>query len=276
MRGSTQMVYTGSGGALYWATAVVEVDGVLGVYLVDTGSRALVTRHKVGVDRGVFPQSILYGSGRVWGYRSFADVSLAEGVTLPRTDVLQQASTNMHGSVDGVLGLLPGGQTNKRGLRSVELDFSSQQLLWNSPPAHPQSVCVNPAVHQHKDLRDRLWLRGALRLHGAHGACLVLPDVHVMLDTGATKCATFFRAGFVELKECTRHSRLEMLEVRTNGTTLRMPLPRGSRWPACLPERPHKIAFVIVGLQALASLKSVRYELSEDGQTISRLCVAQW
>ena len=273
--GSTAMTYAGTGGALYWATVVIRVDGVPGTYVVDTGSRTLVTRRKVGSKAGFFPQSILYGSGRVWGYNSFASVELSPDVALPDTQVLQQAKADLHGGVDGILGLLPCATTSKRGLRSVEVDFALQQVHWNRPPVHPGSVCVNPAVHQHGALRDRLWLRGAMRIVALDGRAFEVPDVHMMLDTGATKSATFFRKGFQELQECARHPRLARLEVTTRGTTLRMPLALGSRWPVCLPHRPDQIAFVIVGLQALDALKSLRFELSADGSTITRLCIAQ-
>ena len=272
---STPFVCTGHGSSLYWATVSVTADGVPGVYVLDTGSRALVTRKKVNKEGSYFPHSILYGSGRVWGHKTFAAVRVAPGVLLPRTDVLQGANVKLGPNVDGVLGLLPGTPTAKAGLRSVEIDFANQSLHWNRPPVHRSAVCVNADLHQHQRLQGRLWLRGDMRAIDVGGSVFHRADVHFMLDTGATKAATFCRANFSELGECTRRPGLMRLEVKVGNTTLVMPLATGSWWPICLPRNPADIGFVIVGLQALSALKSIHFEYSQDGGRITRLCVAQ-
>tara|TARA_B110000027_G_scaffold101544_1_gene107418 strand:+ start:1737 stop:2555 length:819 start_codon:yes stop_codon:yes gene_type:complete len=269
-----KVVYAGSGPTLYWATVEITVNGERGTYVLDTGSRALVSRRNVGKNHGWFPQSILYGSGRVWAYKTFAALELAPGVVLKRADVLHRAGLALHQSVDGVFGVLPGTPTSKLGLRSVEIDFAARSIYWNQPPVHAGSVCVNGDM-QKGHLKGRLWLRGDMRAVGYDGSEYVSEGVHFMLDTGATKAATFCRSDFTELEQCARSPGLVRLEITVGSTTLQMSLPVGSRWPVCLPRQSADIGFVIVGLQALSSLKSIYFEYSEDASKITRLCIAQ-
>jgi hypothetical protein len=270
---SLDFFVTGNGGSLYWITTRLEIGGISGVYVVDTGGKAIVTTQTIPnsiEDEDSFVE-IKYGSGLVVGQKTLTYVKL-KNVTLNTKIVHRVSQFPFRDEVDGILGLLPSDITRKRGLKSVEIDFVSQKINFNMASTHKSNLfCVND--FQHNLYPGKLWLRGKLELFANSGALRFdKRDVYFMLDTGATKACTFFDENFKELSTCTKEP-LSILKIKNN---IIMSLPTNSKWPVCLPIHKKNINFVIIGIQALNSLKSIYFELKDNGEQIGRLCIASY
>lgn len=264
---------TGSGSSLYWATVRMTINGVKGVYVLDTGGKATVTKHTVDEDDCTTPSRISYGSGTVIGCKVKGLVRLTDDITLD-TRVLHKVSKfPFRDGVDGIFGLLPSRLTQKKGLTSAEVDFTTRVVNFNLPPTYAQSVCVNN--FHHPTFKNKLWFFGNLRAFDVKGQAFFKKRVYFMIDTGATKALTFFNQSFKELEHCTDSPKLMRLEVHVPADVIHMRLPVNSNWPICLPNDKESINFAILGIQALTSLKSIHFEYSKDGTQITRLCIAQ-
>lgn len=272
-----EVEFTGSGSSLYWATVRLSVNGVKGVYVLDTGGNSIVSKHRVSdTDLSSFPSRIKYGSGTVVGFKTKGLVALGTQVQLDTKLLHRVAEFPFREGVDGILGLLPSDLSSKAGIKSVEVDFASRTLKFNLPPTHARRICVND--FQHPVFKKKLWFFGALKAFDVNGNTFEHSDVYFMLDTGATKALTFFDSSFNELENCTDSPKLMRFEVTLpSGKVLRMRLPVNSVWPVCLPHRDarSRINFAILGLQALSSLKSMYFEYNSDATEIARLCVTQ-
>lgn len=243
------------------------------MYVLDSGGRALVTKHKVSDDGSELPSRIVYGSGKVVGYRTKALIELGE-IELNTTILHRVNEFPFRKDADGIFGLLPSRMTKKAGLRSVEIDFLNRQVRFNVPSIYQNSTCVNN--FQHPRFFNKLWFFGDMRAYDTNGAEYTKKDIYFMLDTGATKAMTFFSSNFGELDTCVDAPGLVRIKVDLkDGNVIDMSVPSSSRWPVCLPTKKQNINFVILGLQALSSLKSVYFEYADDGDRISRLCVSQ-
>ena len=100
------MYATGRGGSLYWLTTTLDVSGVQGMYLVDTGSSRLVTKQEVSRKMNPFPTVQNYVGGAVEGYETVGSVTLAKG-NVVRAPVLQKVNCIPAGkqNIHGILGL---------------------------------------------------------------------------------------------------------------------------------------------------------------------------
>ena len=264
---------TGSGSSLYWATVRMTINGVKGVYVLDTGGKAIVTKHTVDEHDCTIPSRIEYGSGTVIGCKVKGLVQLTKDLALD-TRVLHRVSKfPFRDGVDGIFGLLPSELTEKNGIRSAEIDFTTRTVKFNLPPTYAQSICVNN--FQHPKFKNKLWFFGNLRAFDVNGQAFFKKDVYFMLDTGATKALTFFNQSFKELEQCKDSPKLMRLEIQVPGSVIHLRLPVNSNWPVCLPSENDSINFAILGIQALNSLKSIHFEYSTDGSKITRLCIAQ-
>ena len=191
---------TGSGTSLYWPTVRITINGVKGIYVLDTGGKATVTKHTVDEADCTIPSRITYGSGTVIGCKVKGLVRLTNEITLD-TGVLHKVSKfPFRDGVDGIFGLLPSRLTQKKGIRSAEIDFTTRMLKFNLPPTYAKNVCVNN--FQHPTFKNKLWFFGDLRAFDVNGQAFFKKRVYFMLDTGATKALTFFSGNFKELKEC--------------------------------------------------------------------------
>ena len=278
---------TGTGKSLYWCTVPLTFKtpsgaSVSGVYLLDTGGKAIISRQSLGPSTG-FPQTVTYGSGTVAGYKQ-------ENVTIERIGSRGETARNVtvlhrcfawpfHDSIDGILGLCPGSDiTGDWGLRSVEFDFrASTVYLGVGPVRQPKIFPGKCQTNRHWMYPQRPWLRSSMTLVDTENQRKSFEDVWIFCDTGATKALTFFTRVMTKIPVCKDKPKLSQIvlhDVGKGGSGVRLAVPVDSYWPVCVPTLggDHLVHSVIMGIQALDSLTSFSYDIT-DHEEVVRVCM---
>lgn len=259
----------GSGKSLYWVVAILSFETqsgarVEGTYLLDTGGKAIVSKQILGPEMGM-PRSIGYGSGLVVGYEQ-DDIFLKNVLEdKAKVKVLHRVfKFPFHESIDGILGLCPGSNiTEDWGLRSVEFDFRASQVHFNKPKIFPGKC----QTVRHWYYPQRPWLRSTITLRDTRNQEITFKDVWIFCDTGATKALTFFNRIMTKLGSC--EDRPQLKELVLHDLNIKTTIPVNSFWPVCVPNTDRWVHSVIMGIQALESLRAFSYEITPDGQVVN-------
>jgi hypothetical protein len=263
------MYATGRGGSLYWLTTTLDVSGVQGMYLVDTGSSRLVTKQEVSRKMNPFPTVQNYVGGAVEGYETVGSVTLAKG-NVVRAPVLQKVNCIPAGkqNIHGILGLMPGrNSVIGKSVWAVEVDFRSHMLSFNQPATYQPTIHITRSQILNA---NKLGLRCDLVAHMREPPyTLKYHDVRVLLDTGSTVALTFLDSTYKEYDTCSTDSRIHAITIKCGYEELTRPVPPDTLWPSCLPTPVngtwHEGDCVVLGIQFLNHMTCVRYTL-EDGE----------
>ena len=290
------------GPGLYWYTIMLDL-----IDTTDTGEVREVVTQRCLIDTGSYCLAIEGGFQRRGKDRVFLnyhdasskldllrDIHLAEGTTgkyLFTTVVAQHSGPgglNFQKECDGVLGLLPSADPSRHsaltnshgsrfnnGVRRVTLDFTRNEMVLDGPrpPAYQLAFKCPPG-------EDKMRIVCDVMVHLEGGSVISYQDMEILLDTGTTYSISWLKRDHSLIKNC-RDSRIvvgiTLMPAGSGGGSasreIKLFFAPGTKYPPCVPTdlRTFRPAVVLLGIQAIDTLRALSYTLVDEGASIGEI-----
>lgn len=287
------------GPGLYWYTILIDL-----LDTTDTGDIREVVTQRCLVDTGSYCLALEGGfqrRGRDKVHLSYHDASSTldiiedihatggkTGKYMFTTSIAQHSGKgglNFQKECDGVLGMLPSSDPDRHsaltnshssrfnnGVKRVTIDFTRNELILDGPrpPVHQLAFKCRPQ-------EDKMRIVCDVMVHLEGGSVVSYQGMEVLLDTGTTYSISWLKRDHSLIENC-KDSRLVVgiTLIPTEGTSsrdIKLLFAPGTHYPPCVPTnlQTFRPAVVLLGIQAIDTLRALSYTLVDDGLSIGEI-----